>query len=93
MVTSKPVRSKKKNLPNYINVDTTPKRITTRDKVIKSLKNNKTGMSLIAIAEDINIASQGNLHETMKKMLRRGEVTLSPCSHCGRTELYKLSDL
>ena len=90
MVTSKPVRAKKKNIPNYINVDTTPKRITTRDKVIKSLKNSKTGMSLIAIGEDADISSQGNLHAVMKMMLRRKEVTLTPCTHCGRTELYKL---
>ena len=90
MVTSKPVRAKKKNIPNYINVDTTTKRITTRDKVIESLKKNKTGMSLIAIGEDADIASQGNLHAVMKMMLRRKEVTLTPCTHCGRTELYKL---
>jgi hypothetical protein len=91
MVISKPVRAKKKNIPNYINVDTTPKRVSTRDKVIKSLKKNKTGISLIGIAEDINVASQGNLHETLKRMLRRKEVTLEPCVICGRTELYKLS--
>ena len=90
MVTSKPVRAKKKNIPNYINVDTTTKRITTRDKVIESLKKNKTGMSLIAIGEDADISSQGNLHAVMKMMLRRKEVTLAPCTHCGRTELYKL---
>ena len=90
MVTSKPVRAKKKNIPNYINVDTTPKRITTKDKVIESLKKNKTGMSLIAIGEDADISSQGNLHAVMKMMLRRKEVTLTPCTHCGRTELYKL---
>ena len=90
MVTSKPVRAKKKNIPNYINVDTTTKRITTKDKVIESLKKNKTGMSLIAIGEDADISSQGNLHAVMKMMLRRKEVTLTPCTHCGRTELYKL---
>ncbi len=90
MVISKPVRAKKKNIPNYINVDTTPKRITTKDKVIESLKKNKTGMSLIAIGEDADISSQGNLHAVMKVMLRRKEVTLTPCTHCGRTELYKL---
>jgi len=91
MVISKPVRPKKKTIPNYINVDTTPIRITTRDKVIVSLKKNKTGMSLIAIGEDADIPSQGNLHTVMKRMLRRKEVTLSPCTHCGRTEIYKLS--
>ena len=90
MVTSQPVRAKKKNIPNYINVDTTTKRITTKDKVIESLKKNKTGMSLIAIGEDADISSQGNLHAVMKMMLRRKEVTLAPCTHCGRTELYKL---
>lgn len=92
MVISKPVRSKKKTIPNYINVDTTPRKMKTRDKVIKSLKKNKTGMSLIAIGEDADISSQGNLHAVMKMMLRRGEVTLAPCTHCGRTELYKLSN-
>jgi hypothetical protein len=92
MVISKPVRPKKKTIANYINVDTTPKRVTTKDKVIESLKKNKTGMSLIAIGEDADIASQGNLHAVMKMMLRRGEVTLAPCTHCGRTELYKLSN-
>ena len=66
-----------KTIPNYINVDTTPKRVTTRDKVIKSLKKNKSGMSLIAIGEDADISSQGNLHAVMKMMLRRGEVTLA----------------
>tara|TARA_B110000196_G_scaffold144931_1_gene125407 strand:+ start:419 stop:697 length:279 start_codon:yes stop_codon:yes gene_type:complete len=91
MVISKPVRPKKKTIPNYINVDTTPIRITTRDKVIVSLKKNKTGMSLIAIGEDADIPSQGNLHTVMKRMLRRKEVTLTPCTHCGRTEIYKLS--
>ena len=91
MVISKPVRSKKKTIPNYINVDTTPTKMKTRDKVIKSLKKNKTGMSLVAIGEDADIASQGNLHTVMKLMLRRGEVTLAPCTHCGRTEIYKLS--
>ena len=92
MVISKPVRPKKKTIPNYINVDTTPIRITTRDKVIVSLKKNKTGMSLIAIGEDADIPSQGNLHTVMKLMLRRKEVTLTPCTHCGRTEIYKLSN-
>jgi hypothetical protein len=92
MVISKPVRPKKKTIANYINVDTTPKRVTTKEKVILSLKKNKTGMSLIAIGEDADIASQGNLHTVMKMMLRRGEVTLAPCTHCGRTELYKLSN-
>ena len=92
MVISKPVRPKKKTIPNYINVDTTPIRITTRDKVIKSLERNKTGMSLIAIGEDADIPSQGNLHTVMKRMLRRKEVTLTPCTHCGRTEIYKLSN-
>ena len=91
MVISKPIRPKKKTIPNYINVDTTPIRITTRDKVIVSLKKNKTGMSLIAIGEDADIPSQGNLHTVMKRMLRRKEVTLTPCTHCGRTEIYKLS--
>ena len=91
MVISKPVRPKKKTIANYINVDTTPKRVTTKEKVILSLKKNKTGMSLIAIGEDADIPSQGNLHTVMKRMLRRGEVTLSPCTHCGRTEIYKLS--
>ena len=91
MVISKPIRPKKKTIPNYINVDTTPIRITTRDKVIISLKKNKTGMSLIAIGEDADIPSQGNLHTVMKRMLRRKEVTLTPCTHCGRTEIYKLS--
>ena len=91
MVISKPVRPKKKTIPNYINVDTTPIRITTRDKVIVSLKKNKTGMSLIAIGEEADIPSQGNLHTVMKRMLRRKEVTLTPCTHCGRTEIYKLS--
>ena len=65
MVISKPVRSKKKTIPNYINVDTTPRKMKTRDKVIKSLKKNKTGMSLIAIGEDADIPSQGNLHTVM----------------------------
>ena len=92
MVISKPVRSKKKTIPNYINVDTTPRKMKTKDKIIASLKKNKTGMSLIAIGEDADIASQGNLHAVMKMMLRRGEVTLAPCTHCGRTELYKLSN-
>ena len=41
MVISKPVRAKKKNIPNYINVDTTSKRVSTREKVVKSLKKNK----------------------------------------------------
>ena len=91
MVISKPVRSKKKTIPNYINVDTTPRKMKTRDKVIISLKKNKTGMSLIAIGEDADIPSQGNLHTVMKRMLRRKEVTLTPCTHCGRTEIYKLS--
>jgi hypothetical protein len=91
MVISKPVRSKKITIPNYINVDTTPRKMKTRDKVIKSLKKNKTGMSLIAIGEDADIPSQGNLHTVMKRMLRRNEVTLTPCTHCGRTEIYKLS--
>ena len=91
MVISKPVRQKKKTIPNYINVDTTIRKTKTRDKVINSLKKNKTGMSLVAIGEDADIASQGNLHTVMKLMLRRGEVTLAPCTHCGRTEIYKLS--
>ena len=70
MVISKPVRQKKKTIPNYINVDTTIRKTKTRDKVIKSLKKNKTGMSLVAIGEDADIASQGNLHTVMKRMLR-----------------------
>ena len=91
MVISKPVRSKKKTIPNYINVDTTPRKMNTKDKIIASLKKNKTGMSLIAIGEDADIPSQGNLHTVIKRMLGRKEVTLTPCTHCGRTEIYKLS--
>jgi hypothetical protein len=91
MVISKPVRSKKKTIPNYINVDTTPRKMKTKDKIIASLKKNKTGMSLIAIGEDADIPSQGNLHTVIKRMLVRKEVTLTPCTHCGRTEIYKLS--
>ena len=91
MVISKPVRLKKKTLPNYINEDTTPKRITTREKVIMSLKNNTKGLSLIGIGEDANVPSQGNLHTVIKRMLILGEVYLEPCSHCGRTDLYKLN--
>jgi hypothetical protein len=91
LVISKPVRSKKKILPNYILEDTTPKRITTRDKVIMSLKNNTDGLSLIGIGEDANIPSQGNLHAVMKRMLVLGEVYTEQCSHCKRTELYKIN--
>jgi hypothetical protein len=91
LVISKPIRSKKKILPNFIVEDTTPKRITTRDKVIMSLKNNTKGLSLIGIGEDANIPSQGNLHAVVRRMVVLGELYTEQCSHCNRTELYKIN--
>ena len=91
MVISKPIRSHKRTIPNYINVDTVPRKPSTRDKIITILKSNKKGLSLMGISDDANIRSTGNLYATLKRMTKQGELELSQCTHCGRTEIYKLN--
>ena len=91
MVISKPVRLKKKILPNYINEDITPKRISTRDKILQTLAKNKNGLPLMYMAYKANIKSGGNIHQVIKFMIRSKEIIKETCPHCNNTDLYKLN--
>ena len=89
MVISKPIR-RNKSTPKSVVLIEPPRKISTHDRIIKILKKHKNGLPLIEIQYKGDIASMGNLHHTIKFMVRAGEVDKEKCPHCGTTEIYKL---
>ena len=90
MVISKPVRKNKKTTKSSVLIEP-PRRISTHDRIINVLKDYKNGLPLNEIHYKSRIPSLGNLHHTVKFMVRAGEVTQESCPHCSSTELYKLN--
>ena len=78
MVISKPIRRNKKTTKSVVLVEP-PRRISTHDRIINVLKDYEG-----------KINSMGNLHHTIKFMVRAGEIKKEKCPHCSSTELYKL---
>ena len=91
MVISRVIRAKKKTLVNSIDSGTRLKKPSTREKVINTLKNHKRGLPLMEIAYKANISSGGNIHQTVKFMMKSKEIIKETCPHCNNTELYKLN--
>ena len=89
MVISKPIRKNKKNLTSKVVVERSRK-ISTRNRIINTLGMNTKGLPLTEIQYKGDIPSMGNLHHTIKFMVRAGEVDKEKCPHCSTTEIYKL---
>ena len=91
MVTSKVVRRNKKTLENHIPINTKQRKISTREKIIQTLKNNERGLPLMEISDKANISSGGNTHQAVKFMIKANEIIKESCPHCNSTYLYKLN--
>jgi len=91
LVISKAVRRNKKTLVNSIYTGTRYKKTSTRERVIETLKNHKNGLPLMEIAYKANVSSGGNIHQTVKFMMKSKEVIKESCPHCNSTDLYKLN--
>ena len=74
MVTSKIIRANKKTLVNSIDIDTKKRKLSTREKVINALKIHKRGLPLMEIADKANVSSGGNIHQTVKFMMKSKEI-------------------
>ena len=90
MVISKPIRKNKRNLTSIVDIERS-RRVSTHDRIINVLKDYKNGLPLTEIQYEGKINSMGNLHHTIKFMVRAGEVNKEKCPHCSSTELYKLN--
>jgi len=90
MVISRTVRPKKKILTSIISVERS-RRVSTRNKIINTLGIYKRGLPLTEIQYKGEINSMGNLHHTIKFMVRAGEVIKEKCPHCSSTDVYKLN--
>ena len=51
----------------------------------------KKGLPLTEIQYKGEINSMGNLHHTIKFMVRAGEIVKEKCPHCSSTDVYKLN--
>jgi hypothetical protein len=91
VVISRVIRAKKNTLVNSIDSGTRSKKPSTREKVINTLKKHKRGLPLMEIAYKSNISSGGNIHQTVKFMMKSKEIIKESCPHCNSTELYKLN--
>ena len=89
MVISKPIRRNKKTTKSVVVIEA-PRRISTHDRIINVLKECKKGLPLSEIHFRTQVASLGNLHHTIKFMVRAGELKTESCPHCSSTKLYKL---
>ena len=89
MVISKVIRPNKKTLTSIVSVERS-RRVSTRNKIINTLGMYKQGLPLTEIQYKGDILSMGNLHHTIKFMVRAGEIDKEKCPHCSNTELYKL---
>jgi hypothetical protein len=90
VVISKPIRKNKRNLTSIVDIERS-RRVSTHDRIINVLKEYKKGLPLTEIQYEGKISSMGNLHHTIKFMVRAGEVNKEKCPHCSSTELYKLN--
>jgi hypothetical protein len=90
MVISKPIR-RNKNTPKSEVIIERSRKVSTHDRIINLLKENKNGLPLSEIHFRTQVASMGNLHHTIKFMVRAGELKIESCPHCSSTNLYKLS--
>ena len=90
MVISKPIRRNKKTSKSVVIIEPSRK-VSTHDRVINLLKENENGLPLSEIHLRTQVASMGNLHHTIKFMVRAGELKIESCPHCSSTNLYKLS--
>ena len=43
------------------------------------------------LADKANVSSGGNIHQTVKFMLKSNQLIKESCPHCNATELYKLN--
>ena len=91
MVTSKIIRRNKKTLKNSVDVDTKPRKISTREKIINTLKDYDRGLPMMELSYKANIKSGGNIHQTLNFMILDKEIIKETCPHCNATELYKLN--
>ena len=48
-------------------------------------------LPLMGIADKANVSSGGNIHQTIKFMMKSKEVIKESCPHCNATDLYKLN--
>lgn len=76
---------------NYIETTTRRKKESTRDKITNVLKTNKKGLPLMEIGLRGDIRSGGNLHSTIRFMIRAKELVKFKCPYCDSTEIYKLT--
>lgn len=91
MVTSKVIRANKKTLVNSIDIDTKKRKLSTREKIINTLKDHERGLPLMELADKANVSSGGNIHQTVKFMLKANQLIKESCPHCNATELYKIN--
>ena len=90
MVISRTVRPKKKILTSIVSVEKS-RRVSTRNRIINTLGMYKRGLPLTEIQYKGDISSMGNLHHTIKFMVRAGEIVKEKCPHCSSTDVYKLN--
>ena len=90
MVISKPIR-RNKNTPKNVVLIEPPRKVSTHDRIINVLKEYKKGLPLTELYYKTKVLSMGNLHHTIKFMVRAGEVKQESCPHCSVTTLYKLT--
>ena len=86
MVISKPIRRNKKTTKSVVLVEP-PRRISTHDRIINVLKSYKKGLPLTEIQYEGKINSMGNLHHTIKFMVRAGEIKKEKCLHLRKSSL------
>jgi len=91
MVTSKIIRRNKKTLDNHIPTSTKQRKLTTREKIINTLKDYDRGLPMMELSYKANIKSGGNIHQTLSFMIKEKEIIKESCPHCNATELYKLN--
>jgi hypothetical protein len=92
MVISKPIRRNKKTSKSVVLIEP-PRKVSTHDRIINVLKENKNGLPVSEIHFRTQVSSMGNLHHTIKFMVRAGELKVESCPHCSSTKLYKINTL
>ncbi len=90
MVTSKVVRPKRKTLTSTIETASRYKKVTVREKLLKTLKEYNKGLPIIDLCFKANVKSAGQAHQVLKFLLKSKEVVKERCPHCNSTDLYKL---
>lgn len=90
MVTSKVIRPKRKTLTSTIETGSRYKKVTVREKLLKTLSEHNKGLPMIDLCFRANVKSAGQAHQVLKFMLKSKEVVKESCPHCHSTDLYKL---